>query len=398
MSPYKPKRQRRSRGSPADNFLSYIDWDQLRQPDRWARLADRDRESIDRLARVWKAVFRHTRAGTRTEAPTKRMSQVGPAIVGGEMTESSWSDFRQADPMARRQIEEMVGDITVWDNFDGVLENGPGEQAIFTLGDTNRANFLTNSYGNFGIGDLTTLYTKLQASYPEELLDENNAAIYNETGAMYIREMVATHDFCNMSNQMVWFDLYELVKSQTDRIDNPALDERLQFYPPLLWKTGLLEQAGPIGSPQSYLDVGSVPFSSKRFCQDWYVKKVTKVCLGPGDLHRHTVTWAPNSIVQFADFQRPDSTDTLSSIATAMKGLTHYTMIVMHGQVCCSLTTGRATYGPGKLCYVQTRRLKVQFGLGHQAPIYSDLANVKTVATTVMNQDTANAEQYEEAG
>lgn len=389
MSPPKRQRRRPYYEEFEDWFAPGIDDDWYFRGNPWYEAA-----KAVRAASRWGTRSR-TGTVTQTMSPT---NMLGPAIVGGEMSYSEWTDARQTDPMARRMIDEMVAHIEVYDNQDQAVTSSPGTQQQAYLDSTSPG--VDNYRGNFSYTDIDKIWTQMRLAYGEELAAAANSdQVYAESGAIYLRECETVTDFCNQSNQMCWFTLYELVKSQTDRLEPAAPSSDAEVFDPItLWQQGLNQQATTGMSAMNQDHVGAVPFVSHRFCQEWHVKKVTRVCLGPGDLHRHRTFWAPNSIISYSDVARATGEDTYVEVATYLKGITHRTMVVLHGQVCCANVSGRATYSGSKLCWVTTRRTKSSYGLGYQKPVTSDLSNITTIGTNIMNQDTANAEPYETAG
>ena len=332
------------------------------------------------------------------KGPPPKSKTGSPSFGSQEVTHSHWADFNKVDDRLRPKLD-VVGDIQHFDTSNGELESTPGVQQVHTINDQRDYNF-----GALDIGDL---YDKLEAVYPEIAAGTGNSEKYQETGYMYVREMETTTDLCNMSNQTAFVTLYDCVKCSSDRLNGAQGDgdePSRQFYPAPpapdfsdLWTNGLLEQA------TDYADPGLTPFTipvtpdmSKRFTHDWQIRSTVKFELGPGELHRHTTKWAPNVLFQMSRLRRRDQMDGFDNIANYFKSLTHCTIIVFHGQVCCASGAG-ATYSSSKLCYIQTRRMQVQWAIGEVLAQSANLAQATTMGTTVMNMRTAAPTAYDEA-
>lgn len=399
MSPYKPKRQRRFRLPRPVQYGEEGWFDAYASGNPWYEGARVFREIWDETGPYRDAAKRLWQEAGMTSAPSRPMTRKGPppgtmtrAPMAQGVTTSSWSDFTQVGD--QRGKLDIVGDVTIWDTNNGVVESTDGNQAIKVINQGPGS----SRYCNFDSEDLDDMWTRLVVAYPE-LSETDHVNAYSETLWLYVRDMWTTTDFCNMSNQTCVLTICDAVKASSNRLQGSPSDPAFRYGPEETWSYGVQEQTVPAGTfsiePRF---IGARPQDSKRFTHEWQIRSSTIVTLGPGQSHRHYTHWAPNRLIRRSEWRRYGSTDSFEKINDYIRSLSHSTFIYVHGQVCCAQSAGVATYSDSKICYVQTRRFNCQMAIGEYVVQHADLTQNADMGTNVMNERTANAEPYEEAG
>ena len=96
------------------------------------------------------------------------------------------------------------------------------------------------------------------------------------------------------------------------------------------WQVGI-DDAG--GNNTDYQIVGSIPTESRLFSDYYKIVQRTRVSLGPGQMHRHEVSWHPNKVL---------SGEYLNNCTYGLQGVTVGTMIVHYGMPAHDSTTTTA--------------------------------------------------------
>lgn len=316
-----------------------------------------------------------------TGAPTRSL---GTAYLGGEGSVSFWIHNKQASNMVRRKLDTLVGPLSFQTDAGGLQTATPGRQKYVTV-----------AYAG-DYTDLNTLVTTTAAAYPE-FSDAATDQAANETAYLYVQDMDITTEFANLSNQTMWMTIYDITKSQTDRLE-VAGNEALLYNPEQTWLNGVDEQRISSGTQVLAPEyVGALPTDSKRFCQEWHIHQTTYVCLGPGDLHQHHVRYGVNSFISPSDLKRANAGETgFTQIATFLKGTTYAMLVVFHGQVCVADGGATATFGQADIAYVTRKRYKWKYAF-KDFEFRKGETNMPIFQAQVLNTRTGNVEAYEDA-
>jgi len=97
------------------------------------------------------------------------------------------------------------------------------------------------------------------------------------------------------------------------------------------WVNGMRVQLGTGGGSNLDLVPGARPFESKLFCENYKVKKVSKIILSPGVLHRHIVTSTQRRWYTDSQFNNLFTAGVPSSQALWFGGRTILTMAIIMG-------------------------------------------------------------------
>lgn len=333
-------------------------------------------------------VAKRARVVSRTIPGPPRRGMPGMASVAGEISQSYFVHNRHGSDLVRRKIDTFVGPMIDYQNVGRCLNSGIGLQGVNDL-------FFMGDYT-----DLLRIFDLLRTTYPEIDQTASDRAAH-ETGLMYINDMDATSEYCNMGNVIVWITIYDLVKSGSDRL-NVAVDEANTFTPGSTWIQGVDEQrndsATYTGQPLSYNMVGALPTDAHRFGQEWHIYQHTRVALNPGSVHQHHVRFGANSFVDFSDIQRANAGETAyTKIADYLKGTTYAQLVVQHGCVCANTLGTEATYTRSDVCVVTHKRYKFRYAVG-QAEYRSGLNTLDvTAAPNIVNPETGDVMPYADA-
>lgn len=91
--------------------------------------------------------------------------------------------------------------------------------------------------------------------------------------------------------------------------------------PATAWNSGLLDEASSTATYNAS-NPGATPFASELFCTHYKVIGKTELMLGQGQTHEHLIAYKPNKFFNFTDLADSD---------TSLRGVTLFTMIVVHG-------------------------------------------------------------------
>lgn len=156
--------------------------------------------------------------------------------------------------------------------FGQRLVVGSGQQGFDILGYDGAAGNFTVA-GIYGVSEIGGIRATLTAAgFP---------AIPNAL-QFAVPKAKAEYAITNSTNGNIIVWLYDIIP----RKDIQSTDTMVA-YPYTAWVNGAKVQAGT--SANSPANPGSKPFESKIFCEYYKVKKVTKVTMAPGALHRHVV-------------------------------------------------------------------------------------------------------------
>lgn len=140
-------------------------------------------------------------------------------------------------------------------------------------------------------------------------------------------------------------------------------------FPDGAWQQGATDESATAGVDY----VGSSPWQSEVFNQFYEVKQVTNVVLGAGGTHVHKVRLRPNRLVNASYAQYTPY---------GMRGLTYYTMVLIHGQADNdTVNQAQVTIGVGGLNMVQATEHTLKL-IQKQTPTISVTNNLLTSYTT----------------
>lgn len=99
--------------------------------------------------------------------------------------------------------------------------------------------------------------------------------------------------------------------------------------PKTSWLQGISDEISGAGVTK-YQQVGALPTQSDLFNQYWKIKKITKIELSPGGIHRHRTHMKPNRVIH---------EEYISNVAYAIKDVSSAFLIVQKGQPTHDSTT-----------------------------------------------------------
>ena len=169
---------------------------------------------------------------------------------------------------------------------------------------------------------------------------------YAEGFQLYLQSGQLRAQVVNVENIMCTLWIYDLVarRDQSDGDMNPVED----------WEAGVDAQGG---NASDYRYPYSTPFQSKRFCQKWHVRKVTRVLVSPGETHVHMLSCSVFNKVSLSRFESFVNSEATGRIMVG--GLTTAIMIVSLGGVWNDQTDKSAVgYAPSQLDIAYTKRYK----------------------------------------
>lgn len=137
---------------------------------------------------------------------------------------------------------------------------------------------------------------------------------------LIMHSIKAEVSWVNSSSSNSTFVIYDIIARKDTGAANAST-------PVNAWASGI-DSAG--GSATDYQVIGSVPTESTTFNQFYKVVQRTRVSMGPGQMHRHEVSYNPNKLLAGLY---------LTNVAYNVAGLTMYTLIVHHGMPAHDSTT-----------------------------------------------------------
>jgi hypothetical protein len=139
----------------------------------------------------------------------------------------------------------------------------------------------------------------------------------DQTKKIVLESCQAIIYFTNQSTAAVAFDIYDCVPRRDMPINSTV--EGYTNDPINLWSLGMADQGVPSNVPQV---VGITPFQSPAMCENWLIKKVSKIILPQGGTHEHRVHLEPNKAFNLATIRDGDNW---------FKGLSYNSFFVARG-------------------------------------------------------------------
>lgn len=278
---------------------------------------------------------------TKTQTEKKQQRNVSGVVKHGDNMSSSFTAVGRN--MSAR-------DKVIFRKLQGVKTANNNQGLTFSSA-TGLQNFVTT-------GMLTT--TNLN----EIKLAANAGVVTANSVRMFIGHGTLRTVFKNQSNAAGTVIVYDLVARSplsTD-VDTPT--------------EALIKGYTDLGNLPSMTFVGSTPFRSPEFVQNFSVKKIRTVHLEPGQQHSHTFMFKYNRVV---DSTKWDNSSTIASI----KGLTVFTMLQFYGGIGHETDNTKITYMPLKLDIIQ----HTQFNYGYLPFTQPVLNSVNQLATAVTDFD-----------
>lgn len=283
----------------------------------------------------------------------------GLSAVGGECSQSFWVHNRKVNEHAARGVDNWDGPTIKQLDYGGCFTSNIGRQGNWEVG-------YAMNFNDFNeVLDLYKDYI-LELDRPEA---PESTRIAYEDAKIYVRDIDMQIEICNQGNTLMWFSLYDLVKSTTDRLNN--FTNRATVYTPVaVWTEGVNQQRAKQGARNQTLEpvyVGAVPTDSSRFGQEWHIHETTRVCLPPGGIHVHHVRFGANFILPINRFVRSDNSESSwLAINDYVAGLSYCCMISQHGAPSPTVDGLSASYQKSDLCIIWHKRLKTSFGVEEQ--------------------------------
>lgn len=245
------------------------------------------RKNPDRIRGAWlkKSTRLRTKGRSYTRTTTKKKQQRATKTTDGG-SQSTFNYGRRARPKILRALKSVLGKRYQLYNGQRSITAGVNIQQI------------DQPLVMFNVLDLKAMQTALDGSdYTQRILFESCTARLHMT---------------NQDNGITKVILYDCIA----RRDSPGSTYNT---PSNTWYQGLVLE----GAGNALTVPNSTPFTSALFCRSFKVLKTTHVVMAPGQYHEHRVHFAPNKFIEGSIF------GTLNG--DTMKGLTCFTMVVVHG-------------------------------------------------------------------
>lgn len=195
------------------------------------------------------------------------------------------------------------------------------------------------------------------------------------------------------ANVIIW--LYDIIPRK-----NVYNTDTAWQVPQNAWQNGIRQQAGTGGSVGTQFNIGSKPFESKLFCETYKVRKVTKIIMAPGALHRHIVRSTQRRWFTDAQYNNLFNGTTVvpSSTNYWIGGRTVLTMMVMMGAPAHSFASADAQHvssGLGAIDMITTKTYEYMYSAtaaktvywSDQVPVVGDLEVVPEAGDHFVAED-----------
>lgn len=260
-------------------------------------LARRSTSILRRQASVNRAVRAaggKTRGRTKTRTRTKLFQTAYKR--DGPVSESFFRYRYKKQVKLGKPLKQLLGDQTMVANEATRLTYAVNQQATTVL----PAVYNSSDVGNI-LAQAATIVTSSGTNTNYKcLLESFNAKLM----------------ITNQTNDVVRLTLYDIVPRRD--ITNAS------YCPPNnAWVTG---DAAAAGGTSAYQYVGSTPFQTPAFTRLYKVQKVTTLDLHTGGHHIHRTVGKP-----MLTFDKQTITEITAGSNTAIRNLTAYTMVVIHG-------------------------------------------------------------------
>lgn len=219
--------------------------------------------------------------------------------------------------------------------------------AVSTISSDQYAFRQNSTYGFQGVssmGLLTQQYLAKLPLYPTTSPGVSLSLPYR----ILVQSIVSNITIANACTAPVELELYDIVLKR----DLPLALQWKQnanvwtvglAYPDQCWDMGSYANNNtiPTGGTGPQANIAASPFDSTLFNAYFKVKKRTKVLLGQGGIHRHTIVSTPNKILDSVLFNQVSnaSMTTPTSGNLGWKSLTSFCMVVQKGTPCSNAET-----------------------------------------------------------
>ena len=161
------------------------------------------------------------------------------------------------------------------------------------------------------------------------------AGFINVNDRMILQSVRAECSFVNSSSTNSTIIIYDIIARKDT--SNASVGS-----PAGAWSYGV-DSAG--GSATDYKVIGSIPSESVAFNQFYKIVQRTRISLGPGQMHRHEVTFFPNKVL---------TGQHITNVAYQLAGITLSSIVTHYGMPAHdSTTTTDVTVDVSALDYVQ---------------------------------------------
>lgn len=242
-----------------------------------------------------------------------RLIQAGPGLT-------SFSSFRGLSRPLRlgsNVAAKGARDVYVINN-PYTLEVVPGTQNTITMGTW------------FSVADIFTMSKNVPQPAPTGTILVPDLRVPT---VFHLHGVQVNLDIVNATSGSCVVDIYDIVAKQdvpSSLITSDGFDVGTPY---IAWETGMrhqsLQTAVPGPGPQD--ELGSLPTDSQLFNDYYQIKSKKTVLLGQNGLHNHKVSMTPNYTLDVNKAQ------VAIEYLTALKGITHFTMVVARGQVASNL-------------------------------------------------------------
>lgn len=257
------------------------------------------------------------RAAARTRRPARRsaLTNVRRPIqsMSGHTSISSFKGVNRR--YVKRANVSALGAKNVYVVNQGYeVESVPGGQAALTMGTW------------FSVADIYNM--SLNVPQPVTQLIGSPPLAYQQPTMFHLHSLQAQLDFCNSTSASCVVDIYDIVAKRDIPVYNGTALNVNVSTPLVAWQNGIKnEGVVKAGDPDGEFQLGSLPTDSQLFNDYYQIKSRKTVLLAQNGLHTHHVTMTPN-ITSDGNLIGAQST-----YLAGLRGITHYTMVVVHGQV-----------------------------------------------------------------
>lgn len=222
-----------------------------------------------------------------------------------------------------------------------------GRVAVSTISSDQYAFRADSQYGFQGvssIGLLTQQYLAKLPLYPATIPGVGGNLPYR----LVVQSIVSNVTIANACTAPVELEIYDIVLKR----DLPLALQWTQnsntwtvglAYPDQCWDLGSYANNTqiPTGGTGPRANIAASPFDSTLFNAYFKVKKRTKVLLGQGGIHRHTIVSTPNKILDSVLFNQVSNASMTTPVSGNLgwKSLTTFCMVVQKGTPCSNAET-----------------------------------------------------------
>lgn len=287
-----------------------------------------------------KAPARKPRAGGRRR-PARRsagLSNLSPRPIQSGSGHTSFSSFRG---VVRRQQKRAnvsaLGSKNVYVVNNGYeVESYNGGQNALTMGTW------------FSVADIYNMSLKV----PQPTTQVIGTDAYAQPTMFHLHSVQAQLDICNSTSASCVVDIYDIVAKRDIPLSQVSTNPFNVSTPLNAWSTGIKHQGVPkLTDPDGEYQLGSLPTDSQLFNDFYQIKSRKSILLAQNGLHTHHVVMSPNITTD------ANMIGSQVEYLAGLKGITHYTMVVVRGQVAYA---NLVPENPSTVCSIVLRGVAIE--------------------------------------